>query len=721
MSQNKLSSLEKSIIEILKSYPDASIPVPLLLDALGLSKKKGDRKLKKAVNRLKQLDYIRVTRGNLVRLNEVATTDKNMVEGKLDVTSHGDGYVIVEGRDQDIKISRRYMGTALNGDIVKVKLMGYHKKSNKPIGKIVEVVKRAESMFVGTLEEEAKNTYIIKTDTQSSRADFFVDPKDLNNAKPGDKVTFKLVQWDDVRSYPQAKILQSLGDAGSNEANVLSILAEKQFQAAFPPEVEQFAEDIPDMIPSGEIARRRDMRDEVVLTIDPADAKDFDDGLSIQMLDNGNYYLGVHIADVTYYMPKGSVLDDEAMNRGTSVYLVDRVIPMLPERLSNGVCSLRPHEDKLAYSCFMEIAPNGKLVDHTIEETVIHSKQRFVYDEVQEILDGKKDHEFVPELKLLEKLAHTLKDKRFQEGSVNFETPEPKFVLDQQGKPVEVIVKERLFAHKLIEECMLMANKTVALHVDSLRKKQRDKKVSKNDHPFFYRVHGQPDLEKLHNIRETAKPLGIKFDLDGSVTPRKINKLLEQVEDTSLENIINGLVLRSMAKAEYSPKNIGHFGLGFSHYAHFTSPIRRYPDVVVHRLLKKYNSGGTEYTFDQLVETGEHCSEKERFAVEAERDSVKLKQVEFLSERLGETFEGTISGVTENGIYVLLNDIFCEGMVRVSDLKDDYYIYHPEMHCLIGRSKGKQYRLGDTIKTKVTNTDLQKRQIDLTISDFKKN
>lgn len=718
MSQNKLSSLEKGIIEILKSYPDASIPIPLLLDALGLSKKKGERKLKSAVNRLKQLDYIRITRGNLVRLNEVAANDKNTVEGKLDVTSHGDGYVIVEGRDQDIKIARRYMGTALNGDFVRVKLMGYHKKSNKPIGKIEKVVKRANTMFVGTLEEEAKNTYLIKTDTQSSRTDFFVDPNDINKAKPGDKVTFKLVQWDDVRSYPQAKILQSLGDAGSNEANVLSILAEKQFQAAFQPEVEQFAENIPDKISEAEIARRRDLRDEVVLTIDPADAQDFDDGLSIQVLDNGNYYLGVHIADVTHYMPRGSVLDDEAFNRGTSVYLVDRVIPMLPERLSNGVCSLRPNEDKLAYSCFMEIAPNGKLVDYSIEETVIHSKQRFVYDEVQNILDGKKDHEFLPELKILEKMAHVLLDKRFREGSINFETPEPKFVLDNDGKPVEVIVKERLFAHKLIEECMLMANKTVALHVDSLRKKKRGQKVSENDHPFFYRVHGQPDLEKLHNVRETAKPLGINFNLDGRVTPSKINDLLKQVEDTSIENIINGLVLRSMAKAEYSPKNIGHFGLGFSHYAHFTSPIRRYPDVVVHRLLKRYSSGATEYTFDQLLNAGEHCSEKERFAVEAERDSVKLKQVEFLSDRIGETFEGTISGVTENGIYVQLNDIYCEGMIRISDLKDDYYVYHSDLHCLIGRSKGKQYRLGDAIKTKVTRTDLDKRQIDLTLSDF---
>jgi ribonuclease R len=713
--KKRLTSLENEIIQLLKTYPDASIPMPILQEALGLHGKKGSKKLKQTLHNLRNKDQIRMTKGNLISINEVYVDEDKYYEGVLDVNKYGDGYVVTEGRAQDIKVPSRYLGTALDGDIVKAVVTHYHRKSGKPVGRVEEVIKRGKTLFVGTLASPSKNTYLIHPDTQSSRTDFFIEPSALNGAKPGNKVTFRLVQWKDARGLPEAQIVQILGDRDSNEAKILSILAESQFESDFPSEVEAFADTISEKIPEQEIQRRKDLRNEVTFTIDPVDAKDFDDAISIRILDNGNYYLGVHIADVTHYMPRASVLDEEAINRGTSVYLVDRTIPMLPERLSNGVCSLRPHEDKLTYSCFMEISPRGKLVDYSVEEVIINSKQRFVYDEVQEILDGK-DHELKSTLTTAEKLAKVLLDKRFKAGSINFETPEPRFILDDQGKPVDVIIKKRLFAHRLVEEFMLMANKTVARHIDQLRHPSGSDN-SENDHPFLYRIHDQPDLEKLFNIRENVKPLGIDFDVKNKVAASDINALLSKVEGTSMEAIINDLTLRAMSKAVYSPKNIGHFGLGFSHYAHFTSPIRRYPDVIVHRLLKRYASGGQEYTFTELKEVGEHCSEKERYAVEAERESVKLKQVEFLTERLGETFNGVISGVTENGLYVILNDVYCEGMVHVSDLKDDYYIYNSQRHCLIGRSKGKQYRLGDEVSVVVVKTDLDKRQIDLTISE----
>lgn len=529
MSKSKrLTTLEKEIIKLLKSYPDASIPFPILQEALGLKGKSGEKKLNKTLHNLRINDQVRVIKGNLISYNEVHDDDEAWYEGILDVNKYGDGYVVTEGRAQDIKIPSRYLGTALDGDTVKAKVTHYHKKSGKPVGRVESVINRGKTLFVGTLDSPSKNTYIIRPDEQSSRSDFFVDKSDLNDAKPGEKVTFRLIEWKDARGLPQAKIEQSLGDPESNNSKILSILAENQFNAKFKDEIENFAATIGDKIPGEEIQKRNDLRDHVTFTIDPADAKDFDDALSMQILDNGNYYLGVHIADVTHYMPRGSVLDDEAFERGTSVYLVDRVIPMLPERLSNGVCSLRPDEDKLTFSCFMEIEPGGKLVDYSIEETVIHSKQRFVYDEVQEILDGK-DHPFKRILQTTEKLAKTLMDNRFKAGSINFETPEPKFVLDENGKPVDVVIKKRLFAHRLIEECMLMANKTVAYHIDSLRNQNKDAK-NDNDHPFLYRVHDQPDLEKLFNIRENVKPLGIEFNVKKRVSPSDINALLKKVE-----------------------------------------------------------------------------------------------------------------------------------------------------------------------------------------------
>lgn len=633
--------------------------------------------------------------------------DRDALIGVLDVTSRGDGYVIIEGRENDIRIPSRSMGTALHGDRVQVALIGRDRRRDREVGRIERIVERTDRLFVGTLLEVGKGQYIIEPDQRSAHVDFLVREEDLGGGEPESKVSFRLAEWTSARAMPRAHDLRMLGKAGSSGAEILSILAEKQFHAEFPAAVEAFAATIPDQIPEEVIATRLDLRDRVTFTIDPRDAKDFDDALSIRALPNGNHELGVHIADVTHYMPRGSTLDTEAYARATSVYLVDRVIPMLPERLSNGVCSLRPNEDKLTYSCIMELTPDGKLADYAIRETVIHSGQRFVYDEVQQVLDGQAEHRFEPELRQLQTLAETLMKNRFEAGSINFETPEPRFVLDENGRPVDVIVKERLFAHRLIEECMLMANKTVALHVDNLRKESRKR------YPFFYRIHDRPDAEKLEAVLENVRPLGIQVKSAEALEPKHINQLLKQVEGTHVEILVNELMLRAMAKAVYSPKNIGHFGLAFTHYAHFTSPIRRYPDVVVHRLLKAYAGGTAAYSMPDLESAGRHCSQQERSATEAERDSVKLKQVEFLSERIGQEYEGVISGVTEHGFYVQLRDIYCEGMVRMSELKDDYYVYTPQRHALVARGRGRQYQLGQDVRVRVLSTDTKRRHIDL--------
>ncbi|MDR9446934.1 MAG: ribonuclease R [Balneolaceae bacterium] len=660
--------------------------------------------------------------------------------GTIDISARGDGYVTLPGYDEDIRIPKKHMGTALQGDHVMVSINTRDKRQRRISGRIDHIVKRSGHLYVGVLRHEGSGHAMIEPDQKSAHTDFYVAPEDLHGIASGHKVTFRLKEWTAPGGLPQAWQLQDLGEAGSNEADILSILAEKQFQAEFDPDVEAFAAAIPEDFSTEAVGHRLDYRDKRVFTIDPADAKDFDDAISIEQLDNGNLWLGVHIADVTHYMPPGTVLDEEAYRRATSVYLVDRVIPMLPERLSNGVCSLRPNEDKCTYSCFMELTPQGDLVSYDIRETLIHSMQRFVYDEVQEILDGNAEHELKPDLEMVAGLAQTLMNQRFQKGAIAFETPEPRFVLDEEGKPTDVIVKERLFAHKLIEECMLMANKTVALHVDNLRKVLKSDanaktKASKQPFPYLYRIHDKPDAEKFGHVLENIKPIGIFMENTGQVTPKEINTLLKKVEGTEVETIVNQLMLRAMAKAEYAPGNVGHFGLAFSHYAHFTSPIRRYPDVIVHRLLKAYPSleelsgGGGKgvkttgvkttvkgYTYDDLVQSGEHCSAQERSAAEAERDSVKLKQVEYLSERIGSEYDGVISGVTENGIFVQLKEIYCEGMVRISELKDDYYVYQPQRHALVARGKKKQYQLGQHIKIRVISTNPERRQIDFALA-----
>ena len=629
------------------------------------------------------------------------------VEGKVDLLSSGNAFVVVEGMEEDVFISAKHVNGAMPGDFVKVNLFN-RKTEGKKEGEIIEVLHRNKTEFVGTLDVSDKYAFLVP-DNDRINIDIFVPVQNLHGGKHGEKAVVRITEWPKSGKKPTGEVIKILGKKGENETEMHAILAEYGFPTEFPAIVERYAEKIGFDIPEDEIKKRRDFRKITTFTIDPHDAKDFDDALSIRTLENGNYEIGVHIADVTHYMPEGSQLDQEAFNRATSVYLVDRVIPMLPEKLSNGVCSLRPDEDKLCYSAVFEMDNQANIKSQWFGRTVIHSIRRFTYEEAQQVIEtGEGD--LKEEIGIFQHLASIMRKQRFDNGALRVESTEVKFKLDSKGVPYDVYFKVTKEANWLIEEFMLLANKKVAERIGLKDEKQKELKT------FVYRIHDQPDETKLKELKEFVKTFGYQIDIN---SPRNIafslNKMMAAVKGKPEEDMIQSLTIRSMAKAIYSTENIGHYGLGFAHYTHFTSPIRRYPDVMVHRLLDRYLQGMASANAKDYEIRCKHSSDMEKKAAEAERASVKYKQVEYLSDRVGEVFDGVISGVTEWGIYVEIIENKCEGMVRARDMKDDSYAFDEKNHQFLGKKYGKRYRLGDKLKIQVKNADLERRQVDFIV------
>lgn len=632
---------------------------------------------------------------------------KAFAVGTIDMTSDGSAFVVLEDEfEDDIYIAPRKLRNALHGD--KVKVHTYEKKRGKrKEGEVVEILQRAKTEFTGIINISTRFAFFI-ADNRKMLNDIFVPLDDLNGAKDGEKVVVTITDWPEDSKNPVGKVKYVLGPQGENNTEMNAILADFGFPLAFPEAVEAASEAIPDTISPDEIEKRRDFRQVMTLTIDPEDAKDFDDALSFRVLDNGNYEIGVHIADVTHFVRTDGVLDAEAFERGTSVYLVDRVIPMLPERISNNLCSLRPREDRLSFSAVFEMDANARILEEWFGKTVIHSNQRLSYEEAQEILEGK-ESEYSEVLLTLNKLAYILRDRKFKNGAINFESTEVKFRLDASGKPLGVYVKERKDAHKLIEDFMLLANRRVAEFIGKQGKGKQQK-------TFVYRSHDAPNPENMASFAQFAARFGHKLNLrTEKETARSINGLMERIEGSKEQNMLTSLAIRSMAKAIYTTKKTSHYGLAFDYYTHFTSPIRRYPDMMVHRLLEYYLNGGTNVMADAYEKMCEHSSQMEKKAADAERASVKYKQAEFLENQIGTEYVGIISGVTEWGIYVEIEENKCEGMVRLRDLTDDFYALDEKNYAVIGRRKKKVYQLGDEVLIKVKKVDLSRRQIDFTM------
>ncbi|MCC7532302.1 MAG: ribonuclease R [Bacteroidia bacterium] len=639
---------------------------------------------------------------------------KSYLSGTIDFTTQGTAYVVTEAGEKDVFIAFRKTKDALQGDLVKINV--FNRRGN-PEGEVIEVIKRAKTKFVGTIQVMPKFAFVVP-DYNKLHVDFFVPLEHTLNAKNGQKVVVELTEWKRGSENPNGKIVEVLGNAGEHETEIHAIMAEYGLPMHFSEKVENEAKQIDTKIKEQEISKRRDFRNITTFTIDPADAKDFDDALSLQKLSNGHWEIGVHIADVTHYVKPGTILDDEAVNRATSVYLVDRCVPMLPEVLSNFACSLRPNEEKYCFSAVFEMDDKAKIYQQWFGKTVINSNHRFTYEEAQTIIETEQGI-YKDEILTLDRLAKLLRAERTAHGSIFFDKAEVKFHLDDDGTPTGVYFKTQKDAHKLIEDFMLLANRKVAEFLakgdktKNTEEKNHKKKKEESKEPVIYRIHDVPKDDKLLELNQFVERFGYSVAVGNKQkTAQSINKLLTDVKNKKEQSMIELLAVRSMPKAVYTTKNVGHYGLGFEYYTHFTSPIRRYPDMLVHRLLEAKLNHTHYLKADELELLAKHSSDMERLAADAERASVKYKQVEYLEDKIGDEFDGIISGVTEWGIFVEIIENKCEGRVGLRDIKDDQYVFDEENYRVVGRRSGRIYSLGDKVRIKVKRADLIKKQLD---------
>ncbi|MCH2196734.1 ribonuclease R [Kordia sp.] len=710
---HKIPNLTDAILQIFKKSSNKVYNYKQIAAKLSITDTSGRNQIIKTLKKLKAKQKIEeVDRG---KYRVIGSTE--YYTGIVDMTSRGQGFIICDDFEEDIFVPSHKLNRALDGDEVEVYVYK-RRRNNRPEGEITNIVKRAKTEFVGVLQMQ-KNFAFVIVSNQKMYTDIFVPKSKLNNAKDGEKVLVEIEDWPARADSPFGIITQVLGMPGEHDTEIHSILAEYGLPYEFPAHVERSANKLDTSIQEAEIKKRRDMRDVLTFTIDPKNAKDFDDALSFQILENGNYEIGIHIADVSHYVKPGTALDDEAYQRATSVYLVDRVVPMLPEILSNGACSLRPNEEKYTFSAVFEINDKAEVLHQWFGRTVTYSDKRFAYEEAQVIIETKEnkipadvsltgeayevDTAIVEAILKLDELAKIMRGKRMNQGAISFDKVEVRFNLDENNNPEGVYFKTQKDANKLIEEFMLLANRRVAAFIG----KQEPEKT------FVFRIHDEPDVEKLANLQTIISRFGYALNLKSrKSTTSSLNKLLEDVKGKGEQNMVDTLAIRSMSKAKYTTNNIGHYGLAFDYYSHFTSPIRRYPDVMVHRLLQFYLDGGISADAVEYEEKCEHSSKMEALAANAERDSIKYMQIKFMQDHKDEEFLGVISGVTEWGIYVEIISNKCEGMVRIREIKDDYYTFDEKQYALVGEVTKNMYQLGDEVVVKVKNTDLVKRHLD---------